>query len=136
MNTPSEKSEFLLLFRGTDWHRELSPEEIQKTMGAWMAWFNGLVADGKCKGGHPLGDEGKVVTGKAKTVSDGPFAESKEAVAGYFYLQVSGLDEALAIAKNCPALAHGMIVEVRPVLPNCAAMDFMDIGDAHATLGV
>lgn len=136
MNTPSEKSEFLLLFRSTNWHRELSPEEIQKTMGAWMAWFNDLVAEGKCKGGHPLGDEGKVVSGKAGAVSDGPFAESKEAVAGYFYLQVSGLDEAIAIAKNCPALEHGLTVEVRPVLASCAAMEFMDIGDAHATAGV
>jgi len=135
MTSPSEKSEYLLLFRSTDWHRELSPEEIQKTMSAWMAWFNDLVAEGKCKGGHPLGEEGKVVSGKAKTVSDGPFAESKEAVAGYFYLQVSGPEEALAIAKNCPALAHGMTVEVRPVLPSCAAMDFMDIGDAHAKVG-
>lgn len=101
-----------------------------------MAWFNGLVADGKCKGGHPLGEGGKVVSGKAKTVSDGPFAESKEAVAGYFYLQVSSLEEAVAIAQRCPALDHGMTVEVRPVLPSCAAMKFMDVGDAHATVAV
>ena len=121
MNAPAEKSEYLFLFRGVDWHSRLSPEEIQTTMTAWMAWFNRLVEQGKCGGGQSLGPEGKVVAGKAGKVSDGPFAESKETVAGYFLLLVEGIDEALAVARECPALAYGMTVEVRPLLARCAA---------------
>jgi hypothetical protein len=121
MNTPTEKSEFLLLFRGLDWHRDLSPQEMQTTMTDWMGWFNRLIEEGKCKGGQSLGGEGKVVSGKGRTVSDGPFAESKETVAGYFSLLVADIDEALEIAKQCPALAYGVTVEVRPALARCAA---------------
>lgn len=117
----SPKSDYLLLFRGTDWHQDLSPEEIQKTMTDWMAWFDHLVAEGRCTGGQSLGNEGKVVSGKGRSVSDGPFAESKEAVAGYFLLQVENVEEALSIAKECPALCYGMTVEVRPLLARCAA---------------
>ena len=60
-------------------------------------------------------DEGKVVSGKQRTVADGPFAESKEAIAGYFFLTVADEKEAIEIAKQCPGLEYGSIVEVRPV---------------------
>lgn len=53
---------------------------------------------------------------------DGPFAESKEAIGGYFLLQVSE-EEALEIAKECPALKHGVTVEVRPIVDQCASME-------------
>jgi hypothetical protein len=121
MSTTPEKTEYLLLFRGTNWHGQLSPDEIQTTMTDWMDWFNGLIAQGKCKGGQSLGKEGRVVS--ANSVSDGPFAEAKEAVAGYFLLTVDDADEALAIAKQCPALAYGMSVEVRPLMARCAASE-------------
>lgn len=114
-------SEFLLLFYNTGWHQDLSPGQIQSTMSQWKDWFDGLVAAGKCRGGHPLGDGGRVVSGKARTVSDGPFAESKEAICGYFFLQSVDFDEAVAIAGQCPALPHGITVEVRPVMACCAA---------------
>ena len=66
--------------------------------------------------------EGKIVSGKkGRTVSDGPFAESKEAVGGYFYLQVANMDEAIEIARQCPGLDHGIRVEVRPVADMCTA---------------
>jgi hypothetical protein len=52
-------------------------------------------------------------------VADGPFAESKEAIGGYFMLQVGTLDEAVAIAKGCPGLPYGSRVEVRPVAATC-----------------
>ena len=113
------QTDYLLLFRGLDWHRSLSPEEMQKTMTDWMAWFDGLVADGRCTGGHSLAYEGQVV--KGQHVSDGPFAESKEAVAGYFLLHVRDADEALDIAKQCPGLPYGATVEVRPLRSRCAA---------------
>jgi len=120
MSTPAN-SEYLLLFRGTDWHKELSPEQIQQVINHMMAWFDRLTAEGKLKAGQPLMPEGKIVSQKkGRSVADGPFAESKEAIAGYFLLQAGGLDEAVEIAKNYPALEHGGIVEVRPVAPECS----------------
>jgi hypothetical protein len=114
-------SEYLLLFRGTDWHKGLSPEQIQQVVNQMMAWFDRLTAEGKLKAGQPLMQEGKIVSQKkGRGVADGPFAESKEAIAGYFLLQVDSLDEAVTIAKDYPALEYGATVEVRPVAPECS----------------
>jgi len=52
-------------------------------------------------------------------VSDGPFAESKETIGGYILLKVNTLDEAVAIAQECPGLSYGIQVEVRPVAGEC-----------------
>ena len=120
MSAQTTKSEYMLLFRGNDWHKGLSPEEMQEVASQWMAWFNRLTAQGKAKAGNPLEREGKIVSGKnGRVVADGPFAESKEAIGGYFLLQVNSLDEAVAIAKDCPGLAYGAVVEVRPVAEEC-----------------
>ena len=119
MSTPT-KSEFMLLFRGTEWHKGLSPEEIQQVVDQMKAWFDRLTAEGKAKAGKPLFHEGKIVSQKkGRSVVDGPFAESKEAIAGFFLLQVDSLDEAAEIAKEFPALEYGATVEVRPVAPEC-----------------
>jgi len=57
------------------------------------------------------------------SVSDGPFAESKEAIGGFFLLEVGSLDEAAEIAKDFPGLEYGATVEVRPVAPECMVGD-------------
>ena len=110
----------MLLFRGTNWDKELSPEQLQKVVVDWASWFERLTREGKCIGGHPLQNQGKMVSGKkGRTVADGPFAESKEAIGGYFYLQVADEEEAIAIAQQCPGLDYGAVVEVRPVAEMC-----------------
>jgi len=113
----------MLLFRGGNWTKGLSPEEIQRVGDAWMKWFDGLVKSGKAVSGHPLETSGKIVSGKGgRIVADGPFAESKEAIGGYFFLDVENFDEALAIAQQCPGLEYGAVVEVRPVADMCPLM--------------
>src|SRR4051812_4635570 len=83
MSTPTKSPEYLLLFRGNDWYKGLSPEEMQGVASKWMAWFKRLMDEGICLAGQPLEREGKTVSGKnGRVVSDGPFAESKEAVGG------------------------------------------------------
>jgi len=109
----------MLLFRGTELRKSLSPEELQKVSENWMAWFRRLTEEGKAVAGNPLEREGKIVSGKDRIVSDGPFAESKEAIGGYFLLDVATMDEALAIATECPGLPYGIRVEVRPVAGEC-----------------
>jgi hypothetical protein len=118
MSTQNQNG-YMLLFRGTELRKSLSPEEMQKVSEQWMAWFKRLTDEGKAVAGNPLEREGKVVSGKERTVSDGPFAESKEAIGGYFLLDVATMNEALAIAKECPGLPYGIRVEVRPVLGEC-----------------
>src|SRR5687767_11547547 len=113
-------SDYLLLFRGTNWDKGLSPEQMQKVMGQLMAWFEGLHRQGRVKAGQPLGEEGRTISGKnVVNVADGPFMESKEAVGGYLIIRASNMDDAVTIAKGFPCLDWGCIVEVRPVAEEC-----------------
>jgi hypothetical protein len=127
------KSEYLLLFRGTDWHKGLSAEEIQEVVKQMYAWLDRLTAAGKAKAGKPLFPEGKVVSQKkGRSVADGPFAESKEAIGGFFLLEVESIDEAAEIAKDFPGLNYGASGEVRPVAPECPlALGPSDAADAQ-----
>jgi hypothetical protein len=121
MNTAETNNGYMLIFRGTDWSKGLSLEEMQQVGEKWMAWFKGLMDSGQAIAGNPLEKEGKIVSGRnGKVVSDGPFAESKEAIGGYFLLKVDSLDEAVAIAQQCPGLSYGLRVEVRPVAGECS----------------
>jgi hypothetical protein len=122
MSTQSANG-YMLIFRSTDWYKGLSPEEMQQVGEKWMAWFNRLKDEGKCVAGNPLEREGKIVSGKNKIVSDGPFAESKETIGGYFLLKVGSIDEATAIAQQCPGLPYGIRVEVRPVAGECPLVE-------------
>ena len=122
MSTQTHHAGYMLIFRGTDWYKGLSPEEMQQVSDKWMAWFKGLMASGKAVAGNPLEREGKIVS-KNRVVSDGPFAESKETIGGYFLLKVNTMDEALAIAKDCPGLPFGIRVEVRAIAGECAMLE-------------
>ena len=116
ITTPTTTSEYMLLFRGVRWDKNLSPEEIQNVMSRWIAWFDRLTQEGRAKAGQPLTEKGKIISGKkGQKVVDGPFAESKESIAGYILLQAATLDEAVKIAKECPGLDYGISVEVRLV---------------------
>jgi hypothetical protein len=121
MSTETTTSEYLLLFRGTKWPKDLSPEEIQNGIAKFISWFERLESDGKVKSGHPLEHHGKIVTGR-NTAVDGPFSESKEAIAGFFIIQAESLEEAVQIAKNCPSLDHGQTVEVRAIASEAAEL--------------
>ena len=119
MNNETQ-TEYMLMFRGTGWHKGLSLEEMQQVAGQMMAWFKRLTEQGIAMSGQPLASEGKIVSVKnGRIVADGPFAESKEAIAGYFLLKINSLEEAVAIAKQCPLLAYGVEVEVRAALQEC-----------------
>ncbi|MBS1493648.1 MAG: hypothetical protein JST55_09060 [Bacteroidetes bacterium] len=108
--------EFLLLFRGRDTQPGASPEQIQAQTQKWMDWINGVANDGKYKGGHPLTDTGRTISGTKKVITDGPFMEGKEMLAGYIMVSVNDYDEAVAIANNCPILdGETGSVEVREV---------------------
>jgi len=119
MNTPAS-SQYLLLFRGPEWDKGLSPAEIQDVLDQAMTWFDGLNRRGIVRGTHALQRSGCIVSEqRAQMVTDGPFAESKEAIGGYLLLELDSLDEAIAAAKDYPGLNRGITIEVRPISTEC-----------------
>ena len=94
-------SEFVFLYRGGE--RGRSPEQAQQMMQKWGAWLKGLGEKGHIRDqGQPLERAGKLVKGKKKTVTDGPFAEAKDVVGGYTLIEASDLDQAVELSKGCP----------------------------------
>ena len=124
MQTPAAQSEYLLLFRNTQLEKRLSHDEMQAAMGRLNEWLGRWKERGQMPAGQPLGDEGRVISGaKGRTVADGPFAESKEAVGGYVIVRAANLDEAMTIAREWPLLDYDCSVEVRPMREQCATME-------------
>jgi hypothetical protein len=108
--------DFLFIYRGGD-PGSGTPEQMQQRMQSWTGWLKGLGEKGHIKDlGNPLDPGGKVVKGKAKTVTDGPFAEAKDLVGGYTLVQTTDLAHAAELAKGCPIFDAGGFVEVRPIM--------------------
>jgi len=107
-------SEFLYLYRGGE--RATSPEGMQQQMQKWMTWLKDLGAKGHVKDqGQPLEPAGKVVKGRHKTITDGPYAETKDIVAGFTLVEARDPDQAVELSKGCPIFETDGAVEVRPV---------------------
>jgi hypothetical protein len=117
--TNDSSAGYLIFFRGQDWDRGMSPEQIQQTMDAVMAWFDGLRRDDRILAGHPLAATGRFLSASKGVVSDGPFVESKEGVAGYILVRADSLEEATDFARACPLLGLNHTIEVRPALTEC-----------------
>ena len=102
---------------------KMSPQEMEKAMGAYFAYNDALkkakvfVAGDRLKPASTASTV-RVTDGKTQ-VKDGPFAETKEQLGGYYLIDVPDLDEALKWAAKCPGAHHG-IVEVRAVWPSAS----------------
>jgi hypothetical protein len=96
----------------------MTPEQQQQGMAAYMAYSEALIKAGVFKGSNRLQPVAtattvRVVDGKTQ-VLDGPYADSKEQLGGYYLIEAPDLDAALSWAARCPGAGHG-IIEVRPV---------------------
>lgn len=111
-------SKFMLLFWNNEGHsKSLSPERMQELMKAWMNWVEDLKQGGHLvQTGERLNAKGKMVRGKAKAVTDGPYAEAKDTIGGYLILQAVDIEQAVQLAKGCPVLEADGMVEVRPIV--------------------
>lgn len=105
----------MFIFFGGD-VSHLSPEAQQAHMQKWFNWVEKLTNEKRYVGGEALMPGGKTVSGPKKVVTDGPFAESKELVGGYFVVLAKNLEEAVEMAKECPDYVLNGIVEVREVV--------------------
>jgi hypothetical protein len=107
-------ADFLYIYRGGV--RAQSPAEGEKQMQRWMAWMEDLGKKGVIKDrGQPLDDGGKVVR-KDKSVTDGPYAETKDVIGGYTLVTAKDLSQAAEFSKGCPIFESGGLVEVRPIM--------------------
>ena len=109
--------DFMLIFIGADYTElGLSPEEIQNRMGKWWAWQSKMDEAGIVKGGNALRPQIQRITGPERTLSDGPFAESKELVGGYYIVKAEDFASAREIAQDYPDYDLGGTVEIREVM--------------------
>ncbi|HET9205352.1 MAG TPA: YciI family protein [Burkholderiaceae bacterium] len=104
--------DYLVLSRG-QWDPDKTNEEIQGAIDAFYVWYEKLVAEGRVKRGHRLAREGKVVS--RHRIADGPFAEAKELIGGYWIVCSRSLDEAATLMSHSPTIACGLAFEVRPL---------------------
>ena len=98
---------------------EQSPEEQEQEMGRWFGYTEELRKAGAMVAGEALQGKETATTvhfngGSEPTLTDGPFAETKEQIGGFYLIDVENLDRALEWAKKIPA--RGGTVEVRPVV--------------------
>jgi hypothetical protein len=112
-------AKYALILRDHGTYDSLSPEEIQKIFQRFRAWSTPLREKGKIVAGEKLRDhQGRVVkrNGSKTAVTDGPFAEAKEVLGGFFILEAKNYDEAVKLSDGCPHLDFGSI-EVREIEP-------------------
>jgi hypothetical protein len=114
--------EFMLIFRETapELAKRDNPVEAPAYWGAWNAYVGAISAAGVVKSGNGLQPPRQAatvrITNGKRTVQDGPFADAKEHLGGYFVIEVKSMEEALEWAARSPAASAGS-VEVRAVLP-------------------
>ena len=114
-------TQYLLLIYGdeTAWN-DWTEEERAASMEGYGDYTKWLVDKGWMQGGDALHDTSQATSVKVRSgerlVTDGPFAETKEQLGGYYLVEVENLDDAIEAAARCPGAAHGTI-EVRPVSP-------------------
>lgn len=96
------------------------PARAEAYWASWTTFIGALAASGALVAAGGLGDPALATTVRlddgATTIQDGPFADSKEHLGGYFLLEADHLDDALAWAARCPSARYAS-VEVRPMLP-------------------
>jgi hypothetical protein len=105
-------------------HRDLttenpspSPEQMKTATKPYQDWIAGLVANKKLVAPPKRWDiDGRVVKGPDRVIR-GPYAEQKESIGGLFLVRAADYDDAVEIAKGCPIIEYGAIVEVRMAIP-------------------
>jgi hypothetical protein len=109
----------LLIYGDESKWGQLSPEKLSEEMSAYFAYTQELAKSGKLKAGdelHPVSTAKTLsLMGGKQSVVDGPFAETKETLGGYYLIETDTIEDALKWAAKCPGARYGRI-EVRPVV--------------------
>jgi hypothetical protein len=106
----------LLIYLKPDSHEALGEDESKSVSAEYWAFRE----DPRCLGGAHLQPVETATTvrygGAGNLITDGPYADTKEVLGGYFVFEASDLDEALEVAQRIPAVRLGGAVEVRPLV--------------------
>ncbi len=109
----------ILIYEDEKLWGQQSPEQMRTAMGAYRAYTESMKASSVYVGGNALQPTSTATTlrgtNAATQVIDGPFAETKEQLGGYYLIEAPDLDTALLWGKRCPVVATGS-VEVRPIM--------------------
>jgi hypothetical protein len=109
----------LLIYENEQLAKDMSEAERGKVMGGYMEFTKSVQASGQMKAGEPLEFTAKAKSvrtrGGKTTVTDGPFAETKEQLGGFYIVEAKTETEACEIAARIPAARTGTI-EVRPIM--------------------
>jgi hypothetical protein len=105
-------NDYLVLSRG-QWDADASPEAVQDAIDAFYVWYEQGLAQGRLKPGSRLGTGARIVA--RGLITDGPFAETKEWVGGYWFIVAETLEQAAVIAAENPCLQFGLSMEIRPL---------------------
>ncbi|MEL6338440.1 MAG: YciI family protein [Myxococcota bacterium] len=107
----------LLLHETVEESGQSSPDEIQATIAEYSAWYESLKRADRVVDSGKLTDEGgRRIEGSGESfrVLDGPYAEGKEVVGGYFVIRAQDYDDAVAQSRSCPHVKYGWI-EIRQI---------------------
>jgi hypothetical protein len=105
-------NDYLVLSRG-QWDADAGPQAVQTAIDAFYAWYEQGLAQGRLKPGSRLEPGARIVA--RGLITDGPFAETKEWVGGYWFIVAETLEQAAAIAAENPCLQFGLTTEIRPL---------------------
>ena len=105
----------ILIYQAEVSDEESTPEMWQQAIAAHSRFAEQIVEQGATMlGGNALQSTATATSVRDDLVTDGPFVETKEALGGYYRIEAADIDQALAVAKLCPAPRGG--VELRPIL--------------------
>ena len=109
----------LMIYADEQIEANMNPQEMEANMGAYYAFTKEVREAGVLQGGEALQPIATATTVRVRngqtSTTDGPFAETKEQLGGYYLLDCKDLDEAIAYAAKIPGANHGS-VEVRPIM--------------------
>ena len=110
----------LLIYDNEQNNINRSPEDMAQKMDAWFKYTGDLQAAGKLLDGSALQPTMAATTVRAGNpaplATDGPFAETKEQVGGFYIVDATDLDDAIEWAGKMPHIAEGGSVEIRPTM--------------------
>ena len=106
------QQEFLVISRG-QWDATATREDVQRAIDQFYVWIERHVAEGRMLRGSRLHPEVKVVSRAG--ITDGPFAETKELIGGFWFIVAPDLVEAAKLAADNPCKQFGLTYEIRPL---------------------
>lgn len=98
--------------------RDVSPADMQAVIAQYMAWTAKIKAEGRLLAGEKLADEGGKrirAAGGKPVVVDGPYAESKDVVGGFYIIEAKDYPDAVGVALTCPHVTFGAHLDVRRI---------------------